>query len=103
MSLSNYITEELKELETDGSFHLFESYADRMGQNQNLAHRMVYATNVIDSSPNSGAQVIGHRKTVEIITVNNGTAYFFVYSANADRYPVYLANVLKMLNSLEIR
>ena len=68
-----------------------------------MAQRIVYATNIIDSSPVSGAQVIGHRKTMEVITVNNGTAYFFVYSADANRYPVYMTNVLKMLESLEIK
>ena len=103
ISLSNYIREELKELESDGSFHLFESHPDRIGQNHSIAHRIVYATNIIDSSPASGAEVIGHRKTMEIITVNNGIAYFFVYSANANKYPVYSADVIKMLNSLELK
>ena len=82
--------------------HLFESHPDRIGQNHSIAHRIVYATNIIDSSPASGAEVIGHRKTMEIITVNNGTAYFFVYSANANKYPVYLTDVLKMQNSLQL-
>jgi|GEM_PF-1728285 len=101
--LSNYVIEELKELESDGSFHLYESHADRIGQNRSVAQRLIYSTNIIDSSPVSGAEVIGHRKTMELITVDNGTGYFFVYSANADRYPVYLAKVLKVLDSLEIK
>jgi hypothetical protein len=103
MSLSNYVIEELKELESDGSFHLYESHLDRIGQNRSLAQRIVYATNIVDNSPVSGAEVIGHRKTMEVITVNNGTAYFFVYSADANRYPVYMAEAFKMLNSLEIK
>jgi hypothetical protein len=103
MSLSNYVIEELRELESDGSFHLYESNPDRIGQNRTMAQRLVYATNIIDSSPVGGAEVIGHRKTMEVITLDNGTAYFFVYSANADRYPVYLANALKMLDSLAIK
>jgi hypothetical protein len=101
-SLSNYVIEELKELESDGSFHLYESHPDRIGQHHSLAQRMIYATNIIDSSPASGAEVIGHRKTMEVITVNNGTAYLFVYSANANKYPVYLADVIKMLNSIQL-
>ena len=40
---------------------------------------------------------------MEIITVNNGVAYFFVYSANANKYPVYLPDVIKMLNSFELK
>ncbi|MGA9844286.1 MAG: hypothetical protein WBQ25_18440 [Nitrososphaeraceae archaeon] len=55
------------------------------------------------TSPNSGAQVIGHRKTMEIITVNNGAAYFFVFSANTNKYPAYLPDVIKMLNTFELK
>ena len=103
MSLSNYIREEIKELESDVSFHLYESHPETIGQNRTMAQRIVYDTNIIDSSPASGAEVVGHRKTMEIVTVNNGTAYFFVYSANANKYPVYIGDVLKMFNSLEIK
>jgi hypothetical protein len=102
-SLSDYVKEEIKELESDGSFQLYESHPERLGHNRNIAHKIVYTTNIIDTSPNSGAQVIGHRKTMEIITVNNRAAYFFVYSANANKYPVYLPDVIKMLNSFELK
>ncbi len=102
-SLSDYVKEEINELESDGSFQLYESHSERLGHNRNIAHKIVFTTNIIDTSPNSGAQVIGHRKTMEIITVNNGVAYFFVYSANANKYPVYLPDVIKMLNSFELK
>ena len=102
-SLSDYVREEIKELESNGSFQLYESHPERLGHSSNIAHEIVYTTNIIDSSPSSGAEVVGHRKTMEIITVNNGTAYFFVYSANASKYPVYLPDVIKMLNSFEIK
>ncbi len=102
-SLSDYVREEIKELESNGSFQLYESHPERLGHSRNIAHEIVYTTNIIDSSPSSGAEVVGHRKTMEVITVNNGTAYFFVYSANANKYPVYLPDVIKMLNSFEIK
>ena len=102
-SLSDYVREEIKELESNGSFQLYESHPERLGHSRNIAHEIVYTTNIIDSSPSSGAEVVGHRKTMEVITVNNGTAYFFVYSANASKYPVYLPDVIKMLNSFEIK
>ena len=75
-SLSDYVKEEIKELESDGSFQLYESHPERLGHNRNIAHKIVYTTNIIDTSPNSGAQVIGHRKTMEIITVNNRGSIF---------------------------
>ena len=102
-SLSDYVREEINELESDGSFQLYESHPERLGHSHNVAYKIVYATNIVDSSPSVGAEVVGHRKTMEIITVNNGTAYFFVYSANANKYPVYLPDVTKMLNSFEIK
>ena len=102
-SLSDYVREEINELESDGSFQLYESHPERLGHSHNVAYKIVYATNIVDSSPSVGAEVVGHRKTMEIITVNNGTAYFFVYSANANKYPVYLPDVIMMLNSFEIK
>ena len=39
---------------------------------------------------------------MEIITVNNGAAYFFVFSANTNKYPAYLPDVIKMLNTFEL-
>jgi hypothetical protein len=102
-SLSDYVREEIKELESNGSFQLYESHPERLGHSRNIAHKIVFTTNIIDSSPSSGAEIVGHRKTMEVITVNNGTAYFFVYSANANKYPDYLPDVIKMLNSFEIK
>lgn len=102
-SLSDYVREEINELESDGSFQLYESHPERLGHSHNFAYKIVYATNIVDSSPSVGAEVVGHRKTMEIITVNNGTAYFFVYSANANKYPVYLPDVIMMLNSFEMK
>ncbi len=102
-SLSDYVREEINELESDGSFQLYESHPERLGHSHNVAYKIVYATNIVDSSPSVGAEVVGHRKTMEIITVNNGTAYFFVYSANANKYPVYLPDVIMMLNSFEMK
>lgn len=102
-SLSDYVKEEIKELESDGSFQLDESHPERLGHNRNIAHKLVYTTNIIDTSPSGDAQMIGHRKTMEIVTVNNGVAYFFVYSANTDKYTVYLPDVIKMLNTFELK
>ena len=71
-SLSDYVREEINELESDGSFQLYESHPERLGHSRNIAHKIVFTTNIIDSSPSVEAQVMGHRKTMEIITVNNG-------------------------------
>jgi hypothetical protein len=90
-------------LESDVSFQLNESGPITLEGNDNSAHKIVYATNVIDSSPASGALIMGHRKTMEIITINNGAAYFFVYSANTDQYPTYFPYIKKMIDSFEFK
>jgi hypothetical protein len=102
-SLSDYVKEELNELESDVSFQLNESGPITLGGNDNSAHKIVYTTNVIDSSPASGALIMGHRKTMEIITINNGAAYFFVYSANAGQYSTYFPYIKKMIDSFEFK
>jgi hypothetical protein len=98
--LYDYIKEEINELESNVSFQLNESSPANLGEN-NKAQKLMYTSNVVDSSPALGAEVVGHRKTMEIIAVEHGEAYFFVYSASANEYPTYLPYVKKMISSFE--
>jgi hypothetical protein len=84
-------------LESDPSFQLNESSLAILGDN----NKLVYTRNVVDSSPALGAEVVGHRKTMEIIGVENGAAYLFVYDANANQYLTYFPYVKKMIDSFE--
>ena len=95
-SLSDYVKEELNELESDVSFQLNESGPITLGGNDNSAHKIVYTTNVIDSSPASGALIMGHRKTMEIITINNGGSIFLCLQCECGSifyiFPLYQEN-----------
>ena len=63
-SLFDYVKEELNELESNVSFQLNESAPAMLSNIKNGVHRIVYTTNIVDSSLSNGLVIMGHRKTM---------------------------------------
>jgi len=97
-SLADYVKQEINALEGNAYFELNESSPTTLGGN-NSAHTVVYTSSTSDSN----TLAVDREKTMETISIKDGTAYFIVYRENPELYPSYLPLVNKMVDSFEFK
>jgi hypothetical protein len=93
--LSDYVSREVSSLQDSlANFKLIESGNSRLG---NIAAQTVLYT----SSLHEEGIVYGKSQTMELISIDRGVSYFFVYRAEASAYSKYLPVVVEMIKSFE--
>lgn len=94
--LTDYANEEIEGLKTIEGFKLDNSTQTKMGGN--TAQQITYTTSEIKDGV-----LVGDSKTMEIITIKDGTAHHLVYKANLDDFERNLPLVEKMINSFKFK
>jgi hypothetical protein len=95
--LSDYVSREVTSLQDSlANFKLINSGQSRLG---NITAQKVLYT----SGLHEDGIVYGKSQTMELISVDRGVSYFFVYKAEASAYSNYLPAVLEMIKSFEVK
>jgi hypothetical protein len=95
--LSDYASREVASLQDSlANFKLINSGQSRLG---NITAQKVLYT----SGLHEDGIVYGKSQTMELISVDRGVSYFFVYKAEASAYSNYLPVVLEMIKSFEVK
>jgi hypothetical protein len=95
--LSDYVSREVASLQDSlANFKLINSGQSRLG---NITAQKVLYT----SGLHEDGIVYGKSQTMELISVDRGVSYFFVYKAEASAYSNYLPVVLEMIKSFEVK
>jgi hypothetical protein len=95
--LSDYASREVASLQDSlANFKLINSGQSRLG---NITAQKVLYT----SGLHEDGIVYGKSQTMELISVDRGVSYFFVYKAEASAYSNYLPAVLEMIKSFEVK
>jgi hypothetical protein len=95
--LSDYVSREVTSLHDSlANFKLINSGQSRLG---NITAQKVLYT----SGLHEDGIVYGKSQTMELISVDRGVSYFFVYKAEASAYSNYLPAVLEMIKSFEVK
>jgi hypothetical protein len=95
--LSDYVSREIASLQDSlANFKLIDSDQSRLG---NLTAQRVSYT----SGLHEDGIVYGKSQTLELISVERGVSYFFVYKTEASAYSNYLPVVLEMIKSFEVK
>jgi hypothetical protein len=95
--LSDYVGEEINTLKYIPGFKLEQSSSSTVGNN--MAQKIVYTSNELK---NDGI-IAGTLKTMEIMTIRDGVAYHFIYSAKEKDFPTFLPIINKMISSFEFK
>jgi len=95
--LSDYVGEEINTLKYIPGFRLEQSSSSTVGNN--MAQKIVYTSSELK---NDGV-IAGTLKTMEIMTIRDGVAYHFIYSAKEKDFPTFLPIINKMINSFEFK
>jgi hypothetical protein len=95
--LSDYASREVASLQDSlANFKLINSGQSRLG---NITAQKVLYT----SGLHEDGIVYGKSQTMELISVDRGVSYFFVYKAEASAYSNYLPVVLEMIKTFEVK
>lgn len=95
--LSDYFSQEVASLQDSlAGYKLIDSGQSRLG---NITARKVLYT----SSLHEEGVVYGQTKTMELISIDRGVSYFFVYRTEASAYSKYLPVVEEMIESFEFK
>ena len=95
--LSDYVSREVASLQDSlANFKLINSSQSRLG---NITAQKVLYT----SGLHEDGIVYGKSQAMELISVDRGVSYFFVYKAEASAYSNYLPVVLEMIKSFEVK
>ena len=95
--LYDYASREVASLQDSlANFKLINSGQSRLG---NITAQKVLYT----SGLHEDGIVYGKSQTMELISVDRGVSYFFVYKAEASAYSNYLPVVLEMIKSFEVK
>jgi hypothetical protein len=95
--LSDYVSREVASLQDSlANFKLINSGQSRLG---NITAQKVLYT----SGLHEDGIVYGKSQTMELISVDRGVSYFFVYKAEVSAYSNYLPVVLEMIKSFEVK
>lgn len=95
--LSDYVGEEINTLKYIPGFKLEQSSSSTVGNN--MAQKIVYTSSELK---NDGL-IAGTLKTMEIMTIRDGVAYHFIYSAKEKDFPTFLPIINKMISSFEFK
>lgn len=95
--LSDYVSREIASLQDSlANFKLINSGQSRLG---NITAQKVLYT----SGLHEDGIVYGKSQTIELISIDRGVSYFFVYKAEASAYSNYLPVVLEMIESFKVK
>jgi hypothetical protein len=95
--LSDYVSREVASLQDSlANFKLINSGQSRLGNI--TAQKILYTSGLHEDGI-----VYGKSQTMELISVDRGVSYFFVYKAEASAYSNYLPVVLEMIKSFEVK
>ena len=95
--LSDYVSREVASLQDSlANFKLINSGQSRLG---NISAQKILYT----SGLHEDGIVYGKSQTMELISVDRGVSYFFVYKAEASAYSNYLPVILEMIKSFEVK
>lgn len=95
--LSDYVSREVTSLQDSlANFKLINSGQSRLGNI--TAQKILYTSGLHEDGI-----VYGKSQTMELISVDRGVSYFFVYKAEASAYSNYLPVVLEMIKSFEVK
>jgi hypothetical protein len=95
--LSDYVSQEVASLQDSlANFKLIDSGQSRLG---NITSQKVLYT----SGLHEGGVIYGKSQTMELISIDRGVSYFFVYQAEASAYSKYLPVVIEMIESFEVK
>lgn len=94
--LSDYVSREIASLQDSlPGFKLIDLDQSRLG---NITAQKV----VFTSGLHEDGIVYGKSQTMELISIDRGVSYFFVYKAEASAYSKYLPVVVEMIESFEV-
>ena len=95
--LSDYVSREVASLQDSlANFKLINSGQSRLGNI--TAQKILYTSGLHEDGI-----VYGKSQTMELISVDRGVSYFFVYKAEASAYSSYLPVILEMIKSFEVK
>jgi hypothetical protein len=95
--LSDYVSQEVASLQGSlANFKLIDSGQSRLG---NITSQKVLYT----SGLHEEGVIYGKSQTMELISIDRGVSYFFVYQAEASAYSKYLPVVIEMIESFEVK
>ena len=95
--LSDYVSREIASLQDSlPVFKLIDLGQSRLG---NITAQKVLYT----SGLHEDGIVYGKSQTMELISIDRGVSYFFVYKAEASAYSKYLPVVVEMIESFEVK
>jgi hypothetical protein len=95
--LSDYVSREVASLQDSlANFKLINSGQSRLGNI--TAQKILYTSGLHEDGI-----VYGKSQTMELISVDRGVSYFFVYKAEASAYSNYLPVILEMIKSFEVK
>jgi hypothetical protein len=95
--LSDYVSREVTSLQDSlANFKLINSGQSRLGNI--TAQKVLYTSGLQEDGI-----VYGKSQTMELISIDRGVSYFFVYKAEASAYSNYLPVVLEMIKSFEVK
>lgn len=95
--LSDYVSQEIASLQDSlAGFKLIDLDQSRLG---NITAQKVLYT----SGLHEDGIVYGKSQTMELISIDRGVSYFFVYKAEASAYSKYLPVVVEMIESFEVK
>ena len=95
--LSDYVSREVASLQDSlANFKLIDSGQSRLG---NITSQKVLYT----SGLHEEGIIYGKSQTMELISIDRGVSYFFVYQAEASAYSNYLPVVIEMIESFEVK
>jgi hypothetical protein len=91
--LTTYFLQEVDSLQDAVSGYVFiesdESYLGNLP-----AKRVLYTSDITE-----GGTIYGRMKTMELVSINRGVSYFFVYRADESNFSTYLPAVQEIINS----
>ena len=96
--LSDYVGEEINTLKYIPGFKLEQSSSSTVGNN--MAQKIVYTSSELK---NDDGVIAGTLNTMEIMTIRDGVAYHFIYSAKEKDFPTFLPIINKMISSFEFK
>jgi hypothetical protein len=94
--LSEYVGEETAALNGAPNFNLDQSSPAILGNN--TAQKLVYTSSLIKNGV-----IADTVKTMEVVTIKEDAAYFFVYRAKVNDFPTLLPIVNKMIDLFEFK
>lgn len=94
--LTDYANEEITALKTNEGFKLENTTQTTMGGN--AAQEIVYTTSEIKDGVLAGTS-----KTMEVITIKDGTAHHLIFKSDLNNYDKILPSIEKMISSFKFK